>query len=327
MYGIIAASGSRDKRRFLTHQMTSTHPFSERTTRRLPPLSSLRAFEAAARHGSFKRAADELAVTPTAISHRIRVLEDVTGLKLFVRQVRQVTLTDAGAQLYPVLRQGFDAIEAVLARLTQPNRRDRVTVSATHAFTAKWLVPRVARFHALHPDIDLQLHASDATVDFDAHGVDIAMRYGNGPYPGLMTEVMFADAYAPVVNPMLGVRSIEDLQSVPLIHFDWQKASPANPTWEAWFARTGLAWQPARGQLRYSDEGHAIQAAVAGQGVALLSLALVAEEIAAGYLVQPFGPAIPGYTYHLAMRAAPPPGPAALAVADWLRREAEACKA
>jgi LysR family glycine cleavage system transcriptional activator len=94
-----------------------------------------------------------------------------------------------------------------------------------------------------------------------------------------------------------------------------------------WFARTERAWKPSRGQLRYSDEGHAIQAAVAGQGVALLSLALVAEEIAAGYLVQPFGPAIPGYTYHLAMRADPPPGPAALAVADWLRREAEACKA
>jgi LysR family glycine cleavage system transcriptional activator len=307
--------------------MTSPHPFNDRTTRRLPPLSSLRAFEAAARHGSFKRAADELAVTPTAISHRIRALEEHTGLKLFVRQVRQVTLTDAGAQLYPVLREGFDAIEAVLARLTQPNRRERVTVSATHAFTAKWLVPRVARFHAVHPDIDLQLHASDETVDFDTHGIDIAVRYGNGPYPGLATEVMFADTYAPVVNPILGVRSVADLSSVPLIHFDWKKASAANPTWDAWFARTGLEWQPSRGQLRYSDEGHAIQAAVAGQGVALLSLALVAGEIAAGYLVQPFGPAIAGYTYHLAMRADPPPGAAALAVTDWLRREAAACKA
>ncbi|WP_075795446.1 LysR substrate-binding domain-containing protein [Massilia putida] len=306
--------------------MTSIHPSIPRTTRRLPPLSSLRAFEAAARHGSFKRAADELAVTPTAISHRIRVLEDHTGLRLFVRQVRQVTLTDAGAQLYPVLRQGFDAIESVLARLTQTNRRDRVTVSATHAFTAKWLVPRVARFQALHPDIDLQLHASNETVDLDAHGVDIAVRYGNGPYPGLAAEVMFADAYAPVANPMLGVRSVTDLQTVPLIHFDWKKASAANPTWETWFARTGLAWHPSRGQLRYSDDGHAIQAAVAGQGVALLSLALVAEEIAAGYLVQPFGPAIPGYTYHLVMRADPQPSAAVLAVADWLRHESQPCK-
>lgn len=326
MYEIIAASTSRDKRRFFTHQMTSIHPSTPRTTRRLPPLSSLRAFEATARHGSFKRAADELAVTPTAISHRIRVLEDFTGLKLFMRQVRQVTLTHAGAQLYPVLRESFDAIEAVLARLTQANRRDRVTVSATHAFTAKWLVPRVGRFQALHPDIDLQLHASNDTVDLDTHGVDIAVRYGSGPYPGLAAEVMFADTYAPVANPMLGVHAVADLRTVPLIHFDWTKASAANPTWETWFARTGLEWHPSRGQLRYSDDGHAIQAAVAGQGVALLSLALVAEELAAGYLVQPFGPAIPGYAYHLVMRADPPPGAAVRAVADWLRQESQPCK-
>jgi LysR family glycine cleavage system transcriptional activator len=301
--------------------MISFHPFSDRTTRRLPPLSALRAFEAAARHGSFKRAADELAVTPTAISHSIRALEEHTGLRLFVRQVRQVALTEAGAQLYPVLRQGFDAVEAVLERLTQANKRERITISATHAFTAKWLVPRVARFHALHPDIDLQLHASDETVDLDTHGVDVAVRYGSGSYPGLTAEVMFADVYAPVANPILGVTSTAALQTLPLIHFDWKKSIPANPTWERWFAQTGLQWHPSRGQLRYSDEGHAIQAAVAGQGIALLSLALVAEDIAAGYLTQPFGPAIAGHTYHLVMRADPPPGAAARAVADWLRRE------
>jgi LysR family glycine cleavage system transcriptional activator len=240
--------------------------------------------------------------------------------------VRQVALTPAGAELYPVLRQGFDAIEAVLARLTQANRRDRVTVSATHAFTAKWLVPRVARFHALHPDIDLQLHASDETVDLGTHGVDIAVRYGNGPYPGLASDVMFADLYAPVVNPILGVRAIDAPRSVPLIHFDWKNRVPGNPTWEHWHVQAGLPRDASRGQLRYSDEGHAIQAAVAGQGIALLSLALVAEELAAGYLVQPFGPAIPGYTYHLVMRSDPAPGTAAHAVAGWLRSEARPCK-
>jgi LysR family glycine cleavage system transcriptional activator len=301
--------------------MTLIHLSGTRAIRRLPPLSALRAFEAAARHGSFKRAAEELAVTPTAISHRIRVLEDHTGLRLFVRTVRQVTLTEAGAQLYPVLREGFDAIEAVLARLAETRRRDRVTVSATHAFTAKWLVPRVARFHALHPDIDLQLQASDKAVDLDAHGVDIAVRYGSGPYPGLAADIMFADAYAPVANPMLGVTSVDALQSVPLIHFDWKRSAPANPTWEHWFAQARIPWPPARGQLRYSDEGHAIQAAVAGQGVALLSLALVADDIAAGHLVRPFGPAIAGHTYHLVMRPDLEPGAATRAVADWLREE------
>jgi LysR family glycine cleavage system transcriptional activator len=302
--------------------MTSNHPKTPRAARRLPPLSALRAFEAAARHGSFRHAADELAVTPTAISHRIRVLEEHTGLRLFVRQVRQVTLTEAGAQLYPVLQQGFDAFEAVLERLMQTKRRERVTVSATHAFTAKWLVPRVARFHARHPDIDLRLHAADEAVDLADHGVDIALRYGNGPWPGLTAEPMFADMYAPVANPMLKIDTPAALLAAPLIHFDWKKQSPANPTWEHWFAHAGLPWQPARGHLRYSDEGHAIQAAVAGQGVALLSLALVADELAQGYLVQPFGPALAGHTYHLAMRTTPPPGAAARTVADWLRREA-----
>lgn len=286
--------------------------------RRLPPLSALRAFEAAARHGSFKRAASELAVTPTAISHRIRALEEHTGLRLFVRQVRQVSLTEAGAQLYPVLRQGFDAFEAVLARLTRASRRQKVTISATNAFTAKWLVPRVATFHALHPDIDLQLHASDEAVDLADQAFDIAVRYGRGPYPGLATDVMFADEYAPVVNPMLGVRSVAALQSVPLIHFEWKKPALDNPTWQKWFAQAGLPWSPTQGQLRYSDEGHAIQAAVAGQGIALLSLALVAEEIAAGHLMQPFGPAIPGYAYHLALRADEAPSAGVRTVADWL---------
>lgn len=287
--------------------------------RRLPPLSALRAFEAAARYCSFKRAASELAVTPTAISHQIRSLEEYTGLRLFVRQVRHVKLTEAGALLHPVLQEGFDAFEAVFERLARARRREMVAVSATNAFTAKWLIPRVASFHALHSDIDLQLHASDEVVDLADHTFDIALRYGRGPYPGLNTEVMFTDEYAPVANPILGVNSVEALQSIPLIHFEWKRDAPNNPTWENWLSKAGLQLDLSRGHLRYSNEGHAIQAAVAGQGIALLSLALVAEEIAAGHLIQPFGPAISGHTYHLAMRADQQPRAATRIVANWLR--------
>ena len=168
--------------------------------RRLPPLSALRAFEAAARNGSFKRAADELAVTPTAISHQIRSLEEHTGLTLFERKVRKVVLSEAGEQLYPVLRKGFDAFEAVLRQLSQPTGRTRVTISATSAFTARWLLPRVAGFRELYPDIDLRLQASDEVVDLDACGVDIAIRYGRGPYPGLVAKPMFADEFAPLAD-------------------------------------------------------------------------------------------------------------------------------
>lgn len=287
--------------------------------RRLPPMSTLRAFEAAARHGSFKQAAAELAVTPTAVSHRIRALEDHLGVRLFDRQVRQVSLTRAGLQLYPVLQQGFDMFDVAIRRLMTPAERERVTISATNAFVAKWLVPRVASFRAEHPDIDLQLHASDAVVDLASHAFDIAIRYGKGPYPGNRSDVLFADAYIPVINPMLRVRSHEDMAAYPLIHFDWQKASPDNPTWTRWHAEAGIALPANQAELRYSDESHAIQAAVAGQGVALLSQALVAEEVAAGRLMQPFGPAISGYTYHLVTREQSNLGAAVVSVMDWLR--------
>ena len=294
--------------------------------RRLPPLSALRAFEAAARHGSFKLAASELAVTPTAVSHQIRFLEDYTGLRLFERQVRKVVLTDAGAVLYPVLRDGFNAFETVFQALAANQVRRQVTISATNAFMARWLAPRVAAFRRLHPDIDLELHASDQAVDLGAEQADLAIRYGRGPYPGMVSEPLFADRFAPVASPALGVTGPADLAAFPLIDFKWSRHHPLNPTWKNWFAAAGLPWLSPRGQLRFSDEGHAIQAAIAGQGIALLSLDLLADELAAGRLVQPFGPSIPGHTYHLVRSAGHAPAPHMEAALDWLRSEAQAPK-
>lgn len=290
--------------------------------RRLPPLSALRAFEAAARHGSFKLAANELAVTPTAISHQIRFLEDYTGLRLFERQVRKVVLTDAGAALYPVLRDGFNAFEMVLRALAANKTRRQVTISATNAFMARWLAPRVAEFRRVHPDIDLELHASDQALDLDAEPADLAIRYGRGPYPGMVSEALFADRFAPLASPALGVSGPADLAAFPLIDFKWSRQHPLNPTWKNWFAAAGLPWLAPRGQLRFSDEGHAIQAALAGQGIALLSLDLLADELAAGRLVQPFGPSIPGHTYHLVRSAGHTPAPHVDAALDWLRAQA-----
>ena len=290
--------------------------------RRSLPLSALRAFEAAARLGSFKAAAEELAVTPTAISHQIRGLEALSGVALFERQVRRVTLTEAGAQLYPVLRDGLDAFQSALARLSQPRRRPQVVISATNAFTVKWLVPRMADFRRLQPGIDLQLQASDEVVDLRSTAVDIAIRYGRGPYPGLAVEPLFTDQFAPVANPRLAVHSIADLARVPLIHFDWKRAQPENPTWERWFAAAGVEGLSSAGQLRFSDEGHAIQAAVAGHGIALVSQALIADELAAGHLVQPFGPSIAGHTYHVAVGKERRPSASAEAVVAWLKAQA-----
>ena len=291
--------------------------------RHLPPLSALRAFEAAARHGSFKRAAEELVVTPTAISHQIRSLEEQIGLALFERRTRKVLLTAAGAELFPVLRDGLDAFAAVLVRLTQRRRRTQVTISATTAFTARWLVPRLARFQAMHPDIDLHLQASDEVVDLAHSGADLAIRYGQGPYPGFAAEELLADCFAPVVNPLLRVASPADLANVPVIEFEWRRHHPANPTWERWFEAAGMGTLPERTQLRFSDESHAIQSAVAGQGIALASLVLVADEIAAGRLVHPFGPTLPAHRHHLLMLTDRPSAPVT-AAAEWLRTEARA---
>lgn len=291
--------------------------------RRLPPLSALRAFEAAARRGSFKQAAQELAVTPTAISHQIRALEEHTGLALFERRTRKVVLTDPGAQLYPVLRDGFDAFAAVMERLTRQRSRANVTISATIAFTARWLVPRVTAFRTLHPQIDLQLLASDDVIDLDTADVDIAIRYGAGPYPGFDVVPMFADRFAPVSNPMLKVETAADLVQRPLIDFQWRRRHPGTPTWARWFTAAGLPEPEEPPLLRFSDESHAIQAAVAGQGVALVSLALIGDELAAGQLIQPFGPSMPGFRHHLLTREGETDA-AVTAVASWLMSEAEA---
>ena len=271
--------------------------------RKLPPLASIRAFEAAARHRSFKLAAGELGVTPTAISHQVKTLEDHLGIPLFERRIRHVVLTAAAEILYPVLRVGFDDFAEAVARLDMARRRPIVKISATTAFTAKWLLPRVRRFQAQHPDIDLQLHASDEAVDLGAAQIDLAIRYGHGPYPGLRSEAMLADKFAPVANPGLALRTPEDLCRVPLIHFEWRRPDDGNPTWESWFKAAGLPAAAPASHPGFSEESHAIQAAVAGQGAALLSLVLVGEEIKAGQLVQPFGPVTDGFTYHLVEQA------------------------
>lgn len=289
--------------------------------RRLPPLAALRAFEAAARHRSFKLAAGELGVTPTAISHQVKALEDHLGVPLFERRIRHVTLTPAAELLFPVLRTGFDDFAEAIERLDTARRRPVVKISATTAFTAKWLLPRMSRFQAEHPEIDLQLHASDDVVDIRAAQIDLAIRYGHGSYPGLRSEAMITDKFAPVANPSLGVRAPEDLSRVALIHFDWRRADPANPTWESWFKAADLPMIEPASHLRFSEESHAIQAAVAGQGVALLSLVLASEEIDTGRLVQPFGPIVDGFTYSLVEEANRPKTASTQAARAWVMAE------
>ncbi|AGC43336.1 LysR family transcriptional regulator [Myxococcus stipitatus DSM 14675] len=295
--------------------------------RDLPPLSALRAFEAAARHLSFKKAADELSVTPTAISHQVRQLEEWLGLRLFERHVRRVVLTKEGKELFPSMREGFDTLVRGIDALRAPPAQEVLTLSSTVAFTSKWLVPRVPAFRAACPGMDLRLHASDEAVDLRAGGVDLAVRYGRGAHEGLRAELLFQDRFAPVCSPRLGVGGVEDLGRHPLIHFEWRRVDDATPTWSRWFASAGRRYRAPGGELRFSDESHAIQAAIAGQGIAMVSLVLVAEELASGALVQPFGPELDGFAYHLVHLETPRHAERLAPIRQWLLSEAKKLEA
>lgn len=287
--------------------------------RRLPPLTALQAFEAAARHLSFKRAAAELSLTPTAISHQVRRLEERLGVRLFVRGTRRVDLTPAGQALYPALRQGFDAMAAALEAVNPRTRPRSVVVSTTMAFAARWLLPRLERFATVRPDIALQLHTSDTPVDLQGGAAQLAIRYGTGQAAGLESVQLLPSRFAPVCAPGLRVRSPDDLARVPLIGFHWLRREPSTPDWPLWFERAGFAARPR--QLEFSDEVNAIQAAVAGQGVALVNLAMVAGELSNGMLEQPFGPELPGHPFHVVWAAVGGLHPDVAAVRDWLLAE------
>jgi len=284
---------------------------------RLPSLSALRAFEAAARLCSFKKAAEELAVTATAISHRIRVLEEYLERPLFVRKVRAVELTPDGRTLLTAVSSGFQTMAMAIEQVRQ-RRRTSVTLSATPAFAAKWLVPKLAAFQAAHPEIDLHVHASNAPVDLNAGTVDVAIRYGHGHYPGVNAALLLEDRFAPVASAALFATLGKGASTWPLIHFDWHHAPPVDLTWEAWAKQARQKLSRSASGIRYSEESHAIQAAVAGQGVALLSVLLVEQELHMGLLRIVAEPALKGMSYHVLTPGLRPVSDAVRAVSDWL---------
>ncbi len=266
-------------------------------------------------------AADELAVTPTAISHRIRVLEQYIGRPLFVRKVRAVELTPDAHLLLAAVSAGFQTIATAIERIREP-RRASVTLSTTPAFAAKWLVPKVASFQAEFPGIDLHIHASNVPVDLNAGAVDLAIRYGTGGNGRDTATLLLEDAFAPVASPARSRKIGKDASQWPLIHFDWHRPLPVKLTWAAWARKAGLNTSALPAGIRYSEESHAIQAAVSGQGVALLSLLLIEEELRLGLLRVVAGPRLAGMAYHLLKPERRPLSTAALTVERWLIRVA-----
>ena len=265
----------------------------------LPPLLSLRAFEATARLASFKRAGEELHVTPTAISHQIRQLEERLGVRVLNRTPRAVTLTPEGLRLYRATALGFGEISRAVAELKQELEPPSLTLSATTSFLSHWLVPRLDALRRALPGIDLRLHASQEAVALAPGGADVAIRYGSGPFVGVEAVALLQeDVFIAVCSPALKLRNPRDLRRAKLIHVDGQTAPKPVPDWRRWCKSAGVEGIDTRAGLRFTDSMLAVQAAVAGLGVALISRVLVADALAAGVLVQPFEAALPGAAYH-----------------------------
>jgi LysR family transcriptional regulator, glycine cleavage system transcriptional activator len=260
----------------------------------LPSLNGLRAFDAAARHLSFTRAAAELNVTQTAISHQIRRLEAQLGVRLFVRRNRALLLTREAQGYLPAVRTAFEDLRRATARLQRPDRDELLTVSTTASLAAKWLVTRVATFQDAHPTIEVRITTSTHLVDFQREEVDMAVRYGRGHWPGLRAQWLMAEDIFPVCSPSLlkaarPLRRPEDLAHHTLLH-----ASVSREDWRLWLTAAGLPVSLAlRRGLNFDQSFMALQAAMEGLGVALGRTRLVERDIAAGRLIVPFDVVLP----------------------------------
>ncbi|NER80862.1 MAG: LysR family transcriptional regulator, partial [Leptolyngbya sp. SIO1D8] len=213
--------------------------------RQLCSLNALQVFEAAARHLSFQKAAAELDVTSTAVSHQIKLLETELGMSLFRRRPRPLALTAAGKQLFPAVQESLDTLAVAIAHLRQFNTPTDLTVSVLNVFAAKWLVPRLPDFQQQYPEVDVRLQTSNSAVDLQARTVDVAIRYGKGHYSELEVHCLMKDTFTPVCSPRLLVdeqplAAPEDLARYALIHFEWLNYGSDAPSWKNWLALVGL---------------------------------------------------------------------------------------
>lgn len=290
-------------------------------SRRLPPLNALRAFEAAARHMSFTRAAGELNVTQAAVSHQVKALEESLGLALFRRQNRNLFLTDQGQAYFPAVRDALDTLAEATEGLRDIDAGSVLTVSVLPSFAARWLVPRLGRFRQRHPDYDLRLDASHDLADFGRDDVDVAIRMGSGNYPGMRTDRLMREAVFPVCAPALlhganPLRRPEDLRHHTLLH-DENRAQ-----WRIWLSVNKVRdVHPERGPI-FIDSGMLIEAAARGQGVALGRSALAYDDMATGRLVRPFDLSLPHqYAYYLVCPESYAERPKIVAFREWLLEE------
>lgn len=307
---------------------------------RLPPFSTFRTFEAAARHLSFKQAAEELHVTPAAVSQQIRTLESYLGVLLFQRRPKALQLTDDGLAMFPHIRAGLDCFATGVAR-TQHRQGLALNVTAPPAFAMRWLVPRLSRFSLAHPEVAIRISSDPdnidgpetlpgpkpALIDPCHETSDVAIRFGTGLYPGYRVEKMLTPDYVLVCSPSLAsgeppLRTAQDLRGHILIHDESIPVVENRPSWHEWLKLAGVSGMDAERGPRFSNSILVIEAALEGQGLALVLKQQVEADVAAGRLLIPFAISMPSaYAYFLVIPEAVAGPAVVLAFEQWLRSE------
>ncbi|MGN6388461.1 MAG: transcriptional regulator GcvA [Burkholderiaceae bacterium] len=288
--------------------------------RHLPNLAALRAFEAAARHESFSRAAEEIHVTPGAVSHQVRALEEELGAALFVRHGKRLAISPAGARYAAMLRAALTGMLDATEQVRAGARQKRLTISALPSFASRWLGPRLGKFIDMVGDTEVALQSSNQLVDFAREPVDVALRFGAGHYPGLFSEKLLDDCYYPVASPRYNggrlPRTPKALERCALLRSDADE-------WPLWFRAAGVDLPDPRGGLVIEDSSVLLRTVRKVEGIAIARHVLVAREIETGELVRLFDVAVESpRAYHFVCPPAALEKPATQALLGWLRAEA-----
>ena len=296
-----------------------------------PGLRSLRAFNAAARHLSFTKAADEMGVTPAAISHQIKELEDQIGVALFTRTSRSMVLTREGDILSTAAAESLETLARAVKRIKRLENRKVLKVSASPSIAAKWLVPRLDRFLDQAPGAEVRVDVSTTALDFERDDVDIAIRFGQGRYPGLKSDLLFMDKIFPVCSPRIITKEKplaqpKDLLRHTLIHLDYEAQGIFWPNWKMWMLAAGITDFDDKRGLHFGQTSLTVQAAIDGHGVALGDSNLVADDLASGRLVKPFELSLRApsqFAYHVVSPLDTSQNPLVEAFRQWALSEAK----
>lgn len=294
---------------------------------RLPPLNSMRAFESAARHQSISLAASELNVTPAAISQQIKLLEQVLEVQLFIRQNRQIELTEEGLLLKPLLEEAFQQMHRAIQTLRTHQQGHPLTITAPQSFIAKWLIPRLDDFNRQHPQISVRIDASTRLVDFEQEGIDVGIRFSLKQDPELVSTHLTSLQVAPVCNPdflpkQQKLESPADISNQTLLHYDSKGTEPTWPDWNMWFTTMGYPDVNTKTGIYFAQADMMIQAAIEGQGIALMPTIFAEKDIQAGRLVQPFSTPMPiDFSYYLVTTANRAKLARVIAFKDWILKQ------